>query len=185
MPGSTDTFIIAPAAFQAAYTDPDGDADMLAAVNITTLPTDGSLRLGGTAVTTGQAITITANQFMGGPLTFTPTDAATESTTLGFTLTDSGTPPMTSDAATITINIQLGQNITEQQAVQLAAILNAPAMANAADRHIRAMSAGPTANAFDLSLDGTSMMGTARTLRQSEPLSAGQNSLVPQHHRRA
>ena len=164
MPGSADTVVIHPAAFQAAYTDPDGDLDMLAAVNITTLPADGSLRLGGTAVTTGQAITITANEFMGGLLTFTPTDAATESTTLGFSLTDSGTPAITSNTATITINLQLGQDIDPGEVV---AVFNAAAAAAAADAIMGAISASPTSNAFDLSLDGTSLAGAARTLSQS------------------
>ena len=169
MPGSTDTFIIHPAAFQAAYTDPDGDFDMLAAVNITTPPpaADGILSFGGTPVTATamapQTLTINGDEFMGGPLTFTPASRDTESTDIGFTLTDSGTPAETSDTATITINIQLGQDITEQQAVQISAILSVAAATNAADAIMAGMSAGPN----DLSLGGTSLAGTARTLRQS------------------
>ena len=171
MPGSADTVIIHPAAFQAAYMDEDPD-DSLASVTITTLPpaADGILSFGGTPVTEDQTLTITNNEFADGPLTFTPTDRDTESTTLSFTVTDNGTPQLASDAetpATITINIQLGQDITEQQAVQISAILTAPAMANAANAIMAAMSASPTANAFALSLDGTSITDTARTLWQS------------------
>ena len=80
------------------------------------------------------------------------------------------------NTATRKMNINLvppGKDIPEQQAVQVAAILAAPAMANAVDAIMGGMSAGPN----DLSLDGTSLAGAARTLRQSA--AAEQN---PWHH---
>ena len=160
-----DGVIIIPvSAFQAAYMDVDTD-DMLASVTITTTPpaADGTLSFGGSAVSTsGQTLMIENDDFMGGPLSFEAA-AGVRSTSLMFTLSDSNNTP--SNEATL--RISFGSDIAEQAVVQTSAILSATAITNATNAIGGAISSVPTPSAFDLSLDGTSLVGAARTLRQS------------------
>ena len=156
-----DTITIPASLFTGAYTDPDGDD--LASVTITELPDNshGTLNFNNAAVTEGQTLSINddGDGFVNGPLTFTRTAETLQQTSLMFTLSD-GT--LSSNAATLTITY--GKDIDPAEVV---AVFNATATAAATNAIMGAMSATATTNAFDLSLDGTSMAGTARTLGQS------------------
>ena len=147
-----------------AYSDPDGDA--LASVTITSLPpvAEGILRFNNIGVGRNQIITMANGDFDGGSLTFTPAANAADlqGTMFNFTLSDGFR-----DSNTATLTIRFGQDIEATRVTEVAAVFNAATVATAANAIMGAMSASPAANAFDLSLDGTSMMGTARTLGQN------------------
>ena len=150
---------ITPAAFTNAYTDADGDN--LASVTITELPptTDGTLHYGNMGNTSDAPVTPnqTLNAFDTNTLTFAIAENIRQ-TTLKFTLNDG-----TADSNEATLTISFGKNIAEQEVVQVSAILTATALTNANT----AISGAIAAPATDLSLDGTSLMGTAQTLHQS------------------
>ena len=169
-PTSTDTSVDVPISADAdnpyifkisdfPFMDQDEGA-ALDHIGIATTTKAGTFRYGGDPVVGG--IRVPANNL--GGLTWYPpagTDPTANYASFIFSVSDSS---RSSGTHHMSINlVPPGQNITEQQAVQVAAILAAPAMANAADAIMGGMSAGPN----DLSLDGTSLAGTARTLRQS------------------
>ena len=87
--------------------------------------------------------------------TLVATDSDGDVGNLVFSLETGGAPDVGDAARTA---------ITQQQAVQISAILAASASANAVDAVWGGMGASP--NAFDISLDGTSLPGAARTLGQ-------------------
>ena len=84
-----------------------------------------------------------------------------------------------------TLTLRFGQNIAAAEVNEVAAVFNATAVASAADAIHGAMSASLAVDAFELSLDSTSMMGAARTLGQSTTPAEHPPCLVPRHHRRA
>ena len=148
-------------AFMAAYSDPDGD-DPLESVTITELPleAEGTLRLGDDQIMidgTLNVLAITNGEFTNGPLTLTMEEGV-QTTTLTFTLNDGE-----ADSNPATLTITLGSDIAEEQVTQISAILSVAAVINATN----AISGAITAPATDLSLDGTSLMGAAQTLHQS------------------
>ena len=189
--GNSNTVAIPVSAFAAAFMDADPD-DSLAAVTITGLPDEnhGTLRLGtgtaATAVTTtgtspNNVLAITGGEFDDGPLTFTITAASLQQTTLMFTLSDgelsSGAPAMDGGMATsATLTITFGKDIEEEQVNQVSAILSVAAVTNAANAIGGAIGAAPTPSAFDISLDGTSLMGAAQTLGRGAAAPLQQNA---------
>ena len=81
----------------------DVTSDPLGSVTVTSLPSDGTLKLSGVAVTTNQSIT--ASQISGGLLTFVPTTNSTASGSFGFKVTDSLGGTTSASAATMSIGI--------------------------------------------------------------------------------
>ena len=78
-------------------------ADTLASVTITSLPSDGTLALSGTAVTDGQVIT--AAELNAGDLTFAPNTGSTTAGSFQFQVTDSLGNSLSSNTATMDITI--------------------------------------------------------------------------------
>ena len=173
--GNSSTITIPASVFMDAHSDPDGAADMLAAVTITDPPpeADGVLHFNGMAVVvtadSGQTIDIEDGEFMGGDLTFTIAESAgsLQETSLDFTLSDG---ELDSDPATLTITF--GKDIEEEQVQQVSAILSVAAVTNATNAIGGAISGAganiPNAPAFDISMGGTSLMGAAQKLGQSK-----------------
>ena len=157
----SNTITIPASIFINAFSDPDNDP--LSSITITTLPptAHGTLTLNNTPVQAGDTLPITNNDFTGAPLTLTITTPDLQSTTLSFTLSDGKS---SSDVVILTITITTGQDIAEEQAVQISAILSATALTNATT----AISGAIAAPATDLSIDGTSLIGTAQKLGQSK-----------------
>ena len=86
------------------FSDPaDATPDTLGSVTITSLPTDGTLELNGSAVTANE--TISAADIANGKLTFVPnTDTVTQGT-FDFKVTDAEGNTLSANAATMSINI--------------------------------------------------------------------------------
>ena len=167
-----DTVTIPASAFQGAYSDPD-DNDMLESVTITALPDeeDGILNFGGTPVMTGMTLSIADNgEFAGGPLTFAIAASAgnLQETSFMFTLSDGDAD----SAMAATLSIRFGKDIEENEVMQVSAILAASAVGNATGAIGSAISAGPTASTFELSLGGTSLTGLSRTLHRDATTTA-------------
>ena len=78
-------------------------ADTLASVTITSLPSDGTLALNGTAITAGQVIT--AAELNAGDLTFAPNTGSTTAGSFQFQVTDSLGGSLSSNTATMDITI--------------------------------------------------------------------------------
>ena len=160
--GDSDIIIIPASAFQAAYNDPDGDD--LASVIITAQPdsADGTLRFGGSPITINQPLALKADgtAFAGdNQLTFTLAEG-TQTITIDFRLNDGQ-----ANSVIATLTITLGQDIPEEQTTQINAILTTAAITNATSAIGGAITSAPTT---DLSIDGTSLMGTAQKLGQSK-----------------
>src|SRR5262245_14761480 len=78
-------------------------ADTLASVTITSLPSDGTLALNGTAIADGQVIT--AAELNAGDLTFVPNTGSTTAGSFQFQVTDSLRNRLSSNTATMDITI--------------------------------------------------------------------------------
>jgi hypothetical protein len=78
-------------------------ADTLASVTITSLPSDGTLALNGTAIAVGQVIT--AAKLNAGALTFVPNTGSTAAGSFQFRVTDSLGNSLSSNTATMDITI--------------------------------------------------------------------------------
>ena len=153
-------------AFMAAYSDPDGD-DPLESVTITVPPpeAEGTLSRGDDQIMidgTLNVLAITNGEFTNGPLTLTMEEGV-QTTTLTFTLNDGE-----ADSNPATLTITLGSDIEEEQVTQISAILSVAAVTNATTAIGGAISSVPTPTAFDISMDGTSLMGAAQKLGQSK-----------------
>ena len=153
-------------AFMAAYSDPDGD-DPLESVTITVPPpeAEGTLSRGDDQIMidgTLNVLAITNGEFTNGPLTLTMEEGV-QTTTLTFTLSDGE-----DDSNPATLTITLGSDIEEEQVTQISAILSVAAVTNATTAIGGAISSVPTPTAFDISMDGTSLMGAAQKLGQSK-----------------
>ena len=141
------------------------DADTgaaLASITIVTTATAGTFRNGNTAVTANTPVTAAA--LRNGDLSFHPpanSAAADRFATFTFSVNDGSADSATH---TMTINLVPPNNIDPKEAV---AVFNAAAAASATNAIMGAMSASPAATTFGLSLDGTSLMDTARTMGQS------------------
>jgi Cadherin-like len=92
------TFKVADFGFSAAVA-----ADTLASVTITSLPSDGTLALNGTAIADGQFIT--AAELNAGDLTFVPNTGSTTAGSFQFQVTDSLRNRLSSNTATMDITI--------------------------------------------------------------------------------
>src|SRR5262249_34172473 len=78
-------------------------ADTLASVTITSLPSDGTLALNGTAIAAGQVIT--AAELNAGDLTFVPNTGSTTAGSFQFQVTDSLSNSLSSNTAMMDITI--------------------------------------------------------------------------------
>ena len=169
--GNSPTVTIPASAFAAAYSDPDGPGDVMEQVTITRLPpeADGTLQFNGMALTvtaeSGHTLMVEDGDFMGGDLTFTIAENAgnLQDTALDFTLSDGEL-----DSNTATLTITFGKDIEEEQVQQVSAILSVAAVTNATNAIGGAISSVPTPTAFDISMDGTSLMSAAQKLGQSK-----------------
>ena len=172
----SDTVTIAAAEFVAAFSDIDGTGDRLQAVTIVTVPAEahGTLAFAGTAVTVGQMLGVTADgDFDGGALTFAPAPGL-QASSFTFSLTDSGTPALSSDPNTF--QMTFGRDIQEEQVKQVGAVLSVAAVTNATNAIGGAISGAvggdiggaggtiPTGPGFDISMGGTSLVGMGRSL---------------------
>ena len=87
-----------------SYSDTaDVTSDPLKSVTVTSLPSDGTLKLNGTAVASGQ--TILATDISAGNLTFVPNTNSTASGSFSFKVTDSLGGTTSASAAAMSINI--------------------------------------------------------------------------------
>ena len=165
-PEGSDTITIPVSVFLAAYSDPDGDADSLESVAITTPPpvADGILQYNGAPVAAGDVLSLNdaGTAFADGALTFA-INAGVQSTSLGFTLSDGE-----ASSGEATLSITFGRDINEEQVKMLSAILSVAATTNATNAISAAMAgaAGP-ASGFDLSMGGTSLARMGRSLHSN------------------
>jgi hypothetical protein len=81
----------------------DKTADPLGSVTITSVPSDGTLQLNGTAIAAGQVVT--ASQISAGQLTFVPNTNSTTGGSFNFKVTDSVGGTTSSSAAAMNISI--------------------------------------------------------------------------------
>ena len=167
---SVDATADAPFFFSAdnfAFNDVDGDT--LASITISIVPVRGTLRTGtgASATTLADGAVVMADAIP--TLNWhPPSNATAEDNYANFSFIVSDGELRSRTGYTMTINlVPSGQDITGQQAIMIGAALNVAAVAGATNAIVGAMSAGPTASAFELSLDGTSLTGAARTLGQS------------------
>ena len=188
-PEGSDSIEIPVDIFLAAYSDPDGTLDQLAAVAITALPPqgDGTLRYNGAAVAEGDSLLLNpaATAFVNGALTFLIAEGA-EGTSLQFTLSDGED---SSNAATLTI--RFGLDIRQEQVKRVSAILSVAAVTNATNAIGGAISGavgvagaagtGGAAGGFDLALGGTSLVGMGRSLHRNLGGGAASAASAPGH----
>jgi hypothetical protein len=85
------------------YSDPNGSADPLASVTITSLPSTGTLMDNGAAVSAGQVVS--AADITGGKFTFTPNHDVTTTGSFNFDVTDSLDSATSANAAAMTLAI--------------------------------------------------------------------------------
>src|SRR5262249_23273446 len=89
------------------YSDPDASPDPLGSVLITSLPTNGTLKLNNVAITTANQ-SVSASQINSGLLTFVPNTNVTTTGSFQFKVTDTatgGVSTTSATAATMTLNI--------------------------------------------------------------------------------
>ena len=141
----------------------DGEDDRLESVTIVELPddSDGILSHSGSPVTAGSTLSVTeAGEFIGGPMLFVISGSA-RGTSLDFTLSDGEL-----DSNTATLTITFGKDIEQKMVQQVSAILSVAAVTNAANAISGAIAASGSST-FDLSADGTSLLGISRSLRDN------------------